>query len=196
MVTTDYWDDKYFNKSLAESSAGHLKNIHTAISDWVNFAMKELADRSAADRLNMTKEQLQWYNDYQDSQEFMLVEVINALYAGLSVSISSSVENFMGTMCEEYNLKLGSKPDWGNKRTALESRLSNKKFDDLADFSMADRVRLLSNCYKHEGGKTNTEWVKKFGGTEGEEIDYPGESWTEMIEGVRNFLLAMVDALP
>ena len=196
MTKTHIIDNRFFNEVIVRDECGNLARICGAIPEWESLALKQLQAEEAIEAGSMTADQRLWRDEYINNQHEMLAQTVNTLYAGLAVIVAAAVENTMAMLCREQGVTLRAKATWGHKQGALETVLKKPSIEALSGFDNANRARLLGNCFKHESGKTNDEWVKHFAGSVGEELDYAGEDWKTIIHGVREFLLALVDALP
>ena len=67
------------------------------------------------------------------------------------------------------------------------------KFVNIPCFDTVNRVRLLNNCFKHSNGTLNKDFVKDFGGAEGDDIEYESEDWKKLISDCETFLLQLAD---
>jgi hypothetical protein len=62
----------------------------------------------------------------------------------------------------------------------------------LNGFPEANRARLLGNCFKHNGGRRNQEFVDSLQeGAVGQDIRYENEDWHALIEGVQIYLTGL-----
>jgi hypothetical protein len=171
-----------------------LTAAYRAIPQWESLALAEVGAQETTDTPAMSEEQQHWHAEYINDQYFILDETMNCLYAGLAVSVASTIENTMAMLCEELKVSLPTRAQWGHKRTGLEDVLKSG-LDELPAWDVATRARLLANCFKHNSGKMNPEWICHFGGSSDEDIRYAHQEWNAIIDGVRRFLGALVDSL-
>jgi hypothetical protein len=195
MARARVMDNRFFNECIARDDASKLKSILRAIPKWEEVAVAEVRATESADSSQMTSEQQHWHGEYVNDQFYMIDATKNGLLAGLSVAIASTVENFMGMLCAENEIVLPARPMWSHKRNGVE-QVIGMQLDTLTGFDSANRARLLGNCFKHNGGKTNQDWVDDYGGPLDEEIRYENENWGAIIGEVEAFLLEVVKNLP
>jgi hypothetical protein len=189
-------NDRFFNECVVRDEAAKLHAIRLAIPAWERVATEQIKAEESADLSMLSNQQRDWRADYINDQNYLIDATTNALFAGLAVSVTAAVENTMGMLCAEQGASLPQRAHWGHKVAALQSRLGKSALSSLPSFAFANRARLLGNCFKHNSGKTNQEWVDAFTGVLDEEIRYADEDWKGLIDGVREFLLALVAALP
>jgi len=189
-------DDRFFNECIARVEASKLKAMLRVVSKWEDVALAEVRSIEAADTSRMSEEQQHWHGEYLNDEHYMLDAVKNSLLAGLAVAIASTVEKFMGMLCAENSIPLSDRPTWGDKRTGVERLTGGVRLDTFGGFGSAKRARLLANCFKHNGGKTNQDWVDAYGGSVDDEIRYEDEDWDTIVEGTQTFLLEVVESLP
>ncbi len=190
-------DDRFFSECIFRDEAAKLRAIRRAIPKWEELALREVKVDESKDLDGMSDLQQHWHSEYINDQYHLLNQTTNALFAGLAVSAAASVENAMGMLCAEQNVTLPPRANWGDKRNGLQEVLGVTSIGALSGFWAANRARLLGNCFKHNGGKLNQEWVDEpLGGVLDEEISYADEDWDAIIDGVLVFLLALVQVLP
>ena len=146
-----------------------LTRLHQGIQKWEALAADEL--RAFAKECEAAPEP-SWENygyDPVTEEAFMLHRTERAMFATLAVAIASTTEDLVGLFCDSLRIKPDRRPNWGNRKQALERTLK-LRFDDLPGFALNKRARLLGNCFKHRSGKTDTEFVKGLGGEGGVEI--------------------------
>jgi hypothetical protein len=190
-------DDRFFNQCVVRDEAAKLRAILRAIPKWQAIALEEIATLEANSSESFSSAQQHWRSEFINDQHYLADQTANALFAGLAVSAAAVVESTLGMLCAEQGVVFpNNRPGWGEKRQGLEGVLGTIRLDTLASFGHANRARLLGNCFKHNGGKTNQDWVRAFGGAESQEIQYVDEDWAAMIAGVQDFLLDLVRVLP
>ena len=143
----------------------------------------------------MSDLQAYWADTHFEDAPSMIHDTKHAMLGSLAVTMSGTVESFVGALCEDLGVKLSDRAGWGEKRQKLEACLAFS-CDDLDGMTQVTRVRLLGNCYKHNGGKKDAEFTKRFGGGIGEEIEYVAEDWPALIAATHTFLLALVERTP
>jgi hypothetical protein len=188
-------NERLFNESIASDDTAKLRGVLRAIPKWEGVAIAEIRAVADPDMSRMTPEEQHWFSEHMNDQYYMLSETKKALFCGLSVAIATTVENFLGMVCGDYEIPLPDRPNWGHKRNGVEGVIG-VGLDTLRGFAWANRAQLLSNCYKHNGGRTNQEWYEQVGGAVDEEIEYENERWAEMIDEVKAFLIEVADRVP
>jgi hypothetical protein len=186
---------RFLSELIIHDDASKLRAILRAIPIWEEVAVAEIRATESADTSQMTPEQQNWHAEQVNDQFYMIDAVKNSLYAGLAVAVAATVEGFMGRYCAENAVELSAGATWRHKRTGVEG-LIGVQLDVLSGFGSANRARLLSNCFKHNGCKTDKEWVKVYSGPLDEEIRYENENWDVIIGDVETFLLEIVKRLP
>lgn len=127
--------------------------------------------------------------DWHGEEDFRINETARIMYAGLAISTASHIESCFEGFGKRCGITLPDRANWGMKKERLEERIGGKDcLSSVSGNEDAKRVRLLGNCFKHNDGKTNAEFVQAFGGTVGDEIDYEREPWDELITSVGRFL--------
>ena len=183
-------NDQFFSECIVRDECAKLRSILNAIEKWEGIAGVEW-QASEPDTSKMNDLQAQWAAEHFNDQAFMIYQTKQAMLSGFAVTIAASVENFFGALCDDLDLELGSRPDWGKKRTAIENKLAIS-LGDLERFCDVNRVRLLANCFKHNESKTTNAFVDAFGGSVNKEIDFQSEDWDGFIEATQTFLMAIV----
>jgi hypothetical protein len=190
MTRSRVMDDKFFNECIVRDECSKLESIHQAIEKWEDVAVAEW-QASEPDTTQMSDLQAEWAANHFNDQAYMMHVTKQTMLGSFAVTMASSVENFFGALCEDLNIQLGNRAGWGQKRTGLETKLGIS-CDDLANIKQVTKVRLLGNCFKHNEGKIDSEFVDKFGGKVGDEIDFNAEEWPTLIDATRRFLLDLV----
>ena len=100
----------------------------------------------------------------------------------LAVTVATSAETFVDRFCQamqvSYQDKTGKpidKPNWGHKKAALERAL-NVTFEDIDGFEMNCKARVMGNCFKHNEGKADEDFSKRYGGQVGDDLEYNTET--------------------
>ncbi|WP_417384171.1 hypothetical protein [Gimesia sp.] len=183
-------DDKFFNQCIVRDECSKLHSVYSAIESWEDLAVREW-QASRPDTTQMSDLQADWAADHFNDQAYMMHVTKQSMLGSLAVTIASSVENFFGALCEDRNIQLGNRAGWGEKRQRLETDLGIS-CDDLTGIEQVTRVRLLGNCFKHNEGKVNSEFVDMCSGNEGNEIDFNIEDWETLIKSTERFLLDLI----
>lgn len=195
MSRTTVMDNRFFNECVIRDELSKLRAVLRAIPKWERIAVTEVQKVERLDTTRFSDLQHSWHESRIVEEYELLDDVSEHLHAGLAVGIASAIEKIFGMLCAEYEQPLPQRPQWGHKRSAIQ-RILRSRIDRLPGCDSATRARLLGNCFKHSEGKMNRDWVRKFGGSAGEDIRYADEDWKAMIDGSQQFLLALVAALP
>lgn len=183
-------DDRFFNECIVREECSKLASVYQAIDKWEDVAAEWKASRP--DTMNMSDLQAQWAADHFNDQAYMMHVAKQSMLGSFAVTMASSVENFIGALCEDRGIQLNDRASWGDKRQRLEADLGIN-FNALTGIEQVKKVRLLGNCFKHNQGKRNTECADEFGGVENEEIDFDGEDLSSLIDATLQFLLELVE---
>ena len=196
MATQIEWDTLFIRIEI-----DRLEELRRAIQEW-----SELVEG----KLNKTVEEYEaehgeipegiW--DGLGDRAFSDAETQRIMYAGLASAVASCAENIVGGLCEREEVPIVNKegkpigrPNWGHKKGALEQHLKID-FADLEGFRLNKLSRLLSNCFKHNDGLVDAQLAKCPGFTKGEPVGYESQNWPEIIDGSREFLVALAKKMP
>jgi hypothetical protein len=197
MARTVALNNRFFNECVVRDERAKLTALLKAIPRWEKLAATEVQKAEQdIDWDALSDLQREWHENHINDEHYLLHHTAERLYAGLAVSIMATLESILGMLCAEQGVKLGPKADWGDKRKAIQRKLRKKRLDTFVGIAAVTRVRLLGNCFKHNDGKQNQEWVKKYGGKLHDEIEYRNEDWKELVDSIERFLLAVVRELP
>jgi hypothetical protein len=193
-------NDAWLLQIVAEDQVAKLFSLHAAILKWEQIAKEDLASDLLEDE-KYRKDGQEWVWDLFNDRAFMLLETKRVMCANLAVSVSATVETFLGTICRLKTIPLldnngyaSAKPDWGVKRRAVELFLKIRFFA-LTDFTLCNRARLLGNCFKHNEAKTSQEYVDAFAGPVNQTIEYEEVDWPQIIHGTGTFLMTLAKKL-
>jgi hypothetical protein len=184
-------DDRLFNECIVRDECAKLDCVYRAIEKWEDMAVAEW-NANRPDTSSMNDLQAHWAADHFNDQARMMHVTKQSMLGSLAVTMASSVENFFGALCEDRGILLGDRAGWGQKRQRLETSLGIL-CNTLVGITEVTRVRLLGNCFKHNEGKKDDEFVADFGGVVDEEIDFDAEGWPGLIDATRQFLLAIAE---
>lgn len=184
-------DDRLFNECIVRDECSKLASVRQAIEKWESVAAAEW-EANRPDTTSMDDLQAHWAAEHFDDQAYMMHATKQSMLGSFAVTMASSVENFFGALCEDRGIQLRDRANWRDKRRGLEADLGIN-FNDLVGIEQVTKVRLLGNCFKHNQGKRDAEFVAEFGGVEGAEIDFDGEDWPALIDAIRQFLLGLVE---
>ena len=188
MDTTPLVKEHY--RLFVDGLVEQLHALHDVVPTWRPVAEVKIGSRLDAVRRRLCEVSSDLYDDF--GAEFSLLDQTQRdLYASLAVRTATSVESVFTSICRQYKLPLASaRPDWGQKRTAVEKHLG-VKCGDLPGFAAATKARGMANSYKHQGGHANEECAKLLGIKEGDVIEYEKHDWQAIIGGVSDFLHAL-----
>lgn len=180
-------NEQFFAEVVVRDEVGTLRSIYRAIPKWEQVALAETeADRQLPG--NVTGLEAEWHDQHLQGQYSTLDATKSALLAGLAVSASAAMERTMLMLCRDRGERLRDRAGWGEARPVLE-RLIRANLSTLNGFTAANRVRLLGNCFKHNAGRRNREFVDNlWDGAVGEEIRYENEDWPALIDGIQSYL--------
>ncbi len=191
-----YGDIEWFAIMLPDEIA-NLTRLHGAILKWVEVTDKEFQDfRQQAEKRRTPQWDDYGYDPIGD-EAFMLLGTERVMLANLGVSIAACAENFIIRVCKTRAVKCVNdkgKTDFGIACSSLGSSLS-VVLSQLPGYVGNQRARMLGNCFKHSEGKTNDSFVKKYGGTVGEEIEFEKEDWPSMIADTKTLLSEIIGKL-
>ncbi len=193
MAKTQLMDEHFFSLVVVSNEIGILKALRRAVPKWEELAAQEVKSVEEAPRGGSELEDY-WHEQHVNDQYYVLDVTKGALLGGLSVSMASAVERVMIELCRDRGEAMPGRPGWKDARETLD-RLTGTNISTLAGFPSANRARLLGNCFKHNGGARNAEFVRTFGGAADEEICYADEDWDAIIDGVQTFLTALGQAV-
>lgn len=178
-----------------------LKRVLQVIEQWGRISDEEFKKFQCESKNEQSELAEQCGYVPVNDEAFMLHQTARVMYANLAVTVAASAEAFVDRFCKARKLtyrnkagKLISRPDWGVKRCALESSL-NVEFDSVDGFKLNRKARVMGNCFKHNNGQANEEWVELSGGKIGDDLQYESEDWSEIIDGTRTFLLNLAGML-
>jgi len=186
------WDTWY--QLMLPDEISRLEALRRAILRWADLAHKEFAARWEGQE-RVADHRTDWGYSPQDDDAFVLRQTERVMFANLAVTIASTVESFVSDICASLGIKFTDGTDYGRKVKALEKKLGIG-FRKLPGYEAQRKARLLGNCFKHAGGKTDERYVKAFGGSEGQVIEYEEEDWVGLLRDVEMFLDAMAAEIP
>ena len=180
-----------------ESKTESIRHLLDATAKWKDVAHEELRDWQ---RTLEEKEDVAEYHWNNVANEAYMVEKTERLmYANIAVSLFALSEDFLRVLCLNLDateihrrIKDIARPNWGHFRNILEQECGIK-YDKIEHFDTMDRVRLFNNCFKHNSGRPNDEYRRKYGGDYIEEIEYEKEDWDTIISNCEAFLLELAD---
>ena len=187
---------------LAGRDVDRLTALRESIQEWIGRQQRDLAAHAESrESKEMDEEEESWLSEQRADEACMIAETERLLYAGLAVAIMSTTETFTRRVCTTAGVQLLDKkgkpqkrPNWGHYRTGLERKLDTD-FASMPGFPGCSRARILGNCFKHNGGRANDEYVKEYPGSLGDEIEYEKENWPDLIEATRTFLRGLTGKL-
>lgn len=184
-----------------------IENLLSAIKKWYCSASKELADIQS--QLEKIKDVSEYDWDDLAYKYHISNKVKRIMYANIAVSLFAIAEHFLFLLCvnsgftkvkisESGETKIKNsegkgikRPNWGVFKNQIE-RNTKIKFVNIPCFDTVNRVRLLNNCFKHSNGTINKDFVKNFGGAEGDDIEYESEDWKKLISDCEIFFGGLI----
>ena len=191
-----YGDDDFF-RLLVPDEIAKLPRLHQVILNWQAATTLELEH---FEQHSKAKHQ-PWWDEYDydpvREESVMLLETERAMFASLAVSIASTAEHFIVRLCKHRNVSLTDADGESDFGIICEnfSKSIGVTVSSLPGYPGNQRARFLGNCYKHNGGMTDSRFAKKYKTTEGEIIEYETENWTAMIDETRALLFEICDRL-
>lgn len=186
-------DDQFFNECIVRDECSKLESVYRAIDRWEDVAAAEW-EASRPETTEMDDLQAQWAADHFNDQAYMMhVTKQSMLWEPCrhGCLLGGKLFRRFGALCEDRGIQLRDRAGWGPKRQGLEAYLGTS-FRDLGGIEQVTRVCLLGNCFKHNEGKIDQEFVDECGGNVGDEIDFDAEDWPTLIYAARRFLLELV----
>ena len=171
-----------------------LDRLRSAILKWQQVANEEFEGYLKQCEAQPASPMADYGFDPVGDEAFMFGQTGRVMWASFAVAISSTVEHLFGSICKSLQLTLPAKPNWGNKKDAIEKRL-NLNFNSLAEFTNVTLARLLANCFKHNAGVVNAELSQHDGRSVDAEIEYEKEPWQTILADTKSFMTAVVDRL-
>ena len=182
---------------ILESKTEGVRHLLDAIAKWKDLAHQELADWQK--RLEEEEDAHEYDWDNIGDEAYMIKKTEALMYANVAVSLFAVAEDFLRVLCLNLNgtevhkqIKANDKPDWGQIRNALKQKCGIE-YNKIKHFDTMDRVRLLNNCFKHNSGRPNKKYIKKYGGDYIKEIEYEKEDWGTIISECKTFLLNLAN---
>lgn len=164
---------------MTVSFVSTLLNKILYIQDWVNILRKKL-DK---DKLKIQK----YENDEYGEAYTNLVSFYNPLYAGLLITIYSSLEY---DICVLFSLE---KFNFNDFRSQLENRdIDIKKLKYFEDINI---LRLCFNAYKHNNGFVTKKLENKINNNSHNEIEYISMNIIEYYEKACRFLFDIYEKI-
>ena len=197
MIQTHIMDDRFFNEVVVRDEVSKLRALLRAIPKWEEVAVAEVDALAAIDLGEMSEEQRHWHGENVNDSYYSIDVTKDALFGGLAVNAASTVENIMRMLCNEYKVALRERANWCHMEQGLARLIGGVRLSDVPGFDSADRSRILANCFKHNGGTVNQEYIDKIAPRPLDEvIRYRDENWGATFNGIQKALLALVQRLP
>jgi len=184
-----------------------IENLLSVIKEWYCLTSEKLTDIQS--QLE-TKDAHEYAWDELDDKYRISNKVRRIMYANVAVSLFAIAEYFLFLLCVNFGIiqvkirrsgkteiknsggKIIERPNWGVFKNQIE-RNTKIKFVNIPCFDTVNRVRLLNNCFKHSNGTINKDFVKNFGGAEGDDIEYESEDWKKLILDCETLLFQLAD---
>lgn len=191
-------DDREWYGVLMADSVNRLTRHHAAIKKWNELVQVELRDLAAE---TAGKRHPAWEEHGYDpvgQEAEVLLDTERAMFGSLGVAIAATAENFIVGICKDRKIPLtdeDGESDFGiiccNFNAALKVIVSS-----LPGYAGNQRARLLGNCFKHNDGRTDARFAKKYKEeTEGRIIAFEAEEWDGMISATETLLREIVQRL-
>ena len=116
----------------------------------------------------------------------MTIVTIRVMSASLLTALNSVLEGLVVGSSAMLGLKLPKKPHWDAGIRAL--RRTSVDVQSLANYWAVQRVRALSNSFKHNDGSVNEELASLVGIEAGNEIAYEDEDLDMLLSAADSFL--------
>ncbi len=138
-----------------------------------------------------TGEALQGICDTLNYQASVMARV---MYACFGISVFSVIEKTIKIFCKVNGIEPGDGAKWKAKRDAINNELA-VDINTFHTFRKVTELRLLSNCFKHNGGRPNYELARGWHceTDANEEIKYEKIDWGEIVEASKQFLEELVE---
>jgi hypothetical protein len=186
--TQSFDADDFFYEIIARDDSSKLRAVLEAIPEWESIAVARVAAVPNADGSTVSEHHRELRAQEISDDYFMVHLAKNALFAGLSVAITATIESFLKMLGKDQSRWFIPIQD----PKKLPSGNTVVKVDDLAGYDSVNRIRLINNCYKHEGGKVSNILATSYGFVRGEEIAYEKEDWSTIINDAQTFMLEIV----
>lgn len=168
-----------------------------AVTKWKNVVGQELTVWQERLEVKENVHEYDWDNIADEA--YIMKKTERLMYANIAVSLFAIAENFIRILClnlegtkVQGKVKAINRPTWGNLRQVLDQECGID-YETIKQFNVMDRVRILNNCFKHNSGEPNDEYVQKYGGDYIKEIEYEKKDWDTMISECETFLLNLAN---
>ena len=196
LLPSPYGDDVWFSLLLPDEIE-KLTRLHRAIIKWQDVAEQEFKEFEQ----EVAKNRKQCWDHYGydpvGDEAFLRLDTERVMLANLAVSIASTAENIIISICKYRQLlyvNQRGQTDFGVACSELGKAL-NVPLSQLPGFNGNQRARILGNCFKHSDRSTNERYVEKYGGDLGVEIEYQLENWPSFIDDTKTFLSEIISRL-
>ena len=196
LLPSPYGDDVWFSLLLPDEIE-KLTRLHRAIITWQDVAEQEFKEFEQ----EVAKKRKQCWDHYDydpvRDEAFFRLDTERVMLANLAVSIASTAENIIINICNHKNVRYMNQQrqtDFGVACSELGKAL-NVPLSHLPGFNGNQRARILGNCFKHSGRRTNERYVEKYGGDLDVEIEYELENWPSFIDDTKTFLSEIISRL-
>lgn len=124
-----------------------VRNYTSGIQDYITTHIKDLEESGEVPQGT--------YDSLSDEVD-MAQETERVMYACFGIAVFSVIENTVGEFCKINDIELQAGVNWGAKRIAVEHGL-DVDFETFPGIKEVTELRLLSNCFKHNGGRANAD---------------------------------------
>jgi len=184
----------FYRMTILPLETEKLDRLRAAILKWQVISAEEFEHFRQRSEGQPASPMADYGYDPVGDEAFMLGQTERVMWASFAVAIASAVERLFGSICGTLELKLPAKPNWGQKKGAIENKLGID-FASLDGFSGATLARLLGNDFKHNSCTVGSEFSSYSGRQIGLEIEYEKEQWEAILCDAISFMCALVNRL-
>jgi len=171
-----------------------------SIREWRHLSDKERDKRWS--RLKKEHPEPSEYAAELLSDEYYIADRSERLmYGVLAVALTSAIEYSTLEICKATRVQIQKQkndrtPKWKVIWDSIKKQ-SNILFDSIKGHKAVNKIRILNNCFKHNGGATNTELACEFPGEYeiGTDILYEKENWECLLKDCRTFILELASRM-
>jgi|GEM_PF-3338104 len=191
-----YGDDVWLGMILPDEIA-KLARLHESILKWGEITNKEFQGFRLQAEKGLAPQWDEYGYDPISDEAFMLLGTERVMFANLGVSIAACEETFIIRVCKARGVNCLDEDGQTHFGIACQCLGCSLKtvISELPGYSGNQRARMLGNCFKHCEGKATDRFVKKYGGTIGEEIEFEKADWPSMIDDTKKLLYEIIAKL-
>ena len=127
-------------------------------------------------------------SDYLSNELWEANEAYKTGFGALAVMAMSVVESRMKELLARDGVIEARRRSWQYVEGWFRGKTA-RGLASLSEYNRVDTLRLLSNCFKHNDGKSSVTLAKRLKIRAREEIDYVHQDWTGFLEAIEAFLL-------